>query len=134
MRRPVVAPDGITYDQSAIESWLRTCPGRTSSPVTRAPMENRLVTAYLVRELMEADATCRLEVLPPTHGVSRVPRGRAIQSDQAQAARIDALRPRSASEWLGMTGFFITTTATGASFMGLSCVTLAAVVQHFCMM
>ena len=43
MRDPVVLLDGHTYERTAIETWLKKL-GRTTSPMTGAPLESTALT------------------------------------------------------------------------------------------
>jgi hypothetical protein len=51
---PVIADDGITYERSAIESWIKS--GQKTSPMTRAPFTSFALKPNLVlqRELKES--------------------------------------------------------------------------------
>lgn len=57
MRDPVVAPDGHTYERSAIQAWLERCAaeGRPPrSPLTNEPLEGAgLVPNRVVRAAMQ---------------------------------------------------------------------------------
>ena len=44
---PVIAADGHTYEREAIESWLKE---HSNSPVTRMPMDSRLVVNNNMRQ------------------------------------------------------------------------------------
>jgi hypothetical protein len=45
MTDPVIAADGITYERTAIEDWLRT---HNTSPLTNTPLTSKSLTPNLV--------------------------------------------------------------------------------------
>ena len=53
MENPVIAPDGHTYEKSALEAWFAS--GHRSSPLTREPWGNfTLIPNRALKELIEA--------------------------------------------------------------------------------
>ena len=52
MTDPVIGPDGVTYERSAIETWFAA--GHSTSPMTRQPMTGRqLIPNLAVRAMIE---------------------------------------------------------------------------------
>ena len=114
MRRPVTAADGMVYDQVSVETWLHTCAGATRSPLTGAPMAPQFTTAYLIRELMEAHATARWALLPPTHGVVRVSKAPAASAAARVGAPAHGPRPFDRRHGFAYIKYLFTAAAAGA--------------------